>query len=181
MRAKWTSVVYAFYEEAEIRYKDDRRQHSFKCSNRGCKVRVNRFLDTKDAASTSNLRRHVLDCWGPELLKTAQEMSDRAEVREKIVKSVLTTGTITAHFERKQGAVTYRNRPFTRAETRTEIVKWVCECARPFNIVKDPGFLVLMKTGRPNYYIPSPSTVARDVKAIFARTRNRVAKMLQVS
>lgn len=36
-----------------------------------------------------------------------------------------------------------------------------------------------MKTGRPEYYIPSPSTVSRDVKLVFARTRQRIAKMLQ--
>ena len=131
----------------------------------------------------SNLRRHILDCWpgGADLLKAVQDIGNWGEAREKVVKSILTTGTITAHFKWKQGAITYRNRPFTCAETRTEIVKWVCECTRPFKIVKDPGFLVLMKTGRPNYYIPSPSTVAHDVKEVFAWTRNRIAKMLQVS
>jgi hypothetical protein len=36
-----------------------------------------------------------------------------------------------------------------------------------------------MKTGRPDHYIPSPSTVSRDVKTVFARTRKRMAKMLQ--
>jgi hypothetical protein len=51
---------------------------------------------------------------------------------------------------------------------------------RPFNIVKDHGFNCLMKTGRPNYYLPSGSTVACDVKTVFARTRQRIAKMLQV-
>ena len=51
---------------------------------------------------------------------------------------------------------------------------------RPFEIVKDRGFLSLMKTGRPGYYVPSPSTVSRDVKQVFARTRARVAEMLQV-
>jgi len=38
-----------------------------------------------------------------------------------------------------------------------------------------------MKTGRPEYYIPSPSTVSRDVRMVFARTRQRIASMLQVS
>jgi hypothetical protein len=37
-----------------------------------------------------------------------------------------------------------------------------------------------MKTGRPEYYIPSPSTVSRDVKKVFAKVRNRIARMLQV-
>ncbi|PIL33222.1 hypothetical protein GSI_04672 [Ganoderma sinense ZZ0214-1] len=179
MQKKWNVPIYAFYEEAEIRYKDGRRQHSFKCSKRGCSVHVNRFLDKKDASSTSNLHRHATDCWGPVVMKAAKEVANRNEAREKIVQSLLTSGTITAHFERRKGKITYSHQPHTRAETRLEIAKWVCESVRPFNIVKDPGFLVLMKTGRPNYYIPSPSTVAHDVKTIFARTRKRIARLLQ--
>jgi hypothetical protein len=37
-----------------------------------------------------------------------------------------------------------------------------------------------MKTGRPEYYIPSASTVSRDVKQVFTKVRGRIAKMLQV-
>jgi hypothetical protein len=37
-----------------------------------------------------------------------------------------------------------------------------------------------MKTGRPECYIPSAETVSRDVKDVFVRVRERVAKMLQV-
>jgi hypothetical protein len=36
-----------------------------------------------------------------------------------------------------------------------------------------------MKTGRPEYYIPSPSTVSRDVKKVFVNVRKHIAKMLQ--
>jgi len=38
-----------------------------------------------------------------------------------------------------------------------------------------------MKTGRPEMYIPSPSTVSRDVKLVFAKTHKQIAKMLQVN
>lgn len=59
-------------------------------------------------------------------------------------------------------------------------MRWVAESNRPLIIVADRGFNALMKTGRPHFYIPSPSTVARDVRLIFARTRQRIAIMLQV-
>jgi hypothetical protein len=59
-------------------------------------------------------------------------------------------------------------------------VRWVSESKRPFNIVQDPRFKVLMKTGRPEYCLPLPATVSRDVKKVFARVRNRVAKILKV-
>jgi len=63
---------------------------------------------------------------------------------------------------------------------RIEIAKWIAKGQRPFSIVEDDGFKSLMKTGCPDYYIPSQYTVARDVKPIFKKTRKRVAKMLQV-
>jgi hypothetical protein len=63
---------------------------------------------------------------------------------------------------------------------RAEIVRWVAESKRPFQIVKDRAFQTLMKTGRPGYQIPSPVTVSRDVKQVFLRVRNRIAKILQV-
>lgn len=59
-------------------------------------------------------------------------------------------------------------------------MKWVSESMRPFNIVEDDGFKTLMKTGRPEYYLPSRRTVVRDVKEVFKKTRKRIAKMLQV-
>lgn len=34
-----------------------------------------------------------------------------------------------------------------------------------------------MKTGRPSCYVPSPSTVARDVKTVFGNTRQRISEM----
>lgn len=36
-----------------------------------------------------------------------------------------------------------------------------------------------MKTRQPEYHIPSPVTVSRDVKRVFANTWKRIAKMLQ--
>ncbi len=60
-------------------------------------------------------------------------------------------------------------------------MRWVAESYRPFAIAKDPGFLRLMLSGRPTYYIPSPTTISRDLKLIFAIVRKRLSRMLQVS
>ena len=51
---------------------------------------------------------------------------------------------------------------------------------RPFQIVNDRGFRSLMKTGRPQYYIPSAETLSRDVKHVFLRVREHIAKALKV-
>jgi len=52
---------------------------------------------------------------------------------------------------------------------------------RSMKIVDDPGFHRLMKTGRPQYKIPSARTVARDVHVVFRRVKERITKMLRVS
>ncbi|KAJ6468760.1 hypothetical protein C8R45DRAFT_772265, partial [Mycena sanguinolenta] len=37
----------------------------------------------------------------------------------------------------------------------------------------------LMKSGRPSTYIPSPRTIARDVKLLFKKTKERIRKRFQ--
>jgi hypothetical protein len=118
------------------------------------------------------MRRHVASCWGKEALAACDSAADDKEVRNKIAPDILRNGSITAAFERKaNGKRTYSNRPLTRAETKAEIVRWVCESLHPFDIVSDTHFLVLMKTGHPEFYIPSPWTVSRDVRLVFVCTR----------
>ncbi|KAF5332362.1 hypothetical protein D9758_016948 [Tetrapyrgos nigripes] len=99
----------------------------------------------------------------------------------KSARRYLRDGNITTAFKRvgKKGTVTYSHCTHTSWETRAEIVHWVSESGRPFAIVKDRGFQSLMKTGRPGYYLPHPTTVARDVKTVFAKTHQQIASMLQ--
>jgi uncharacterized DUF497 family protein len=146
---------------------------------KGCETRIRRFVDRD--TSTSNLIKHAKKCWGEDTVTAASTAKDAKEVRDKVVGSILKNGSLTASFEIKgKGKVRYSHRQHTKAETRGEIVKWVSESLRPFQIVHDDGFHTLMKTGRPGYYIPSPTTVSRDVRHVFARTRIRIASMLQV-
>jgi hypothetical protein len=89
-------------------------------------------------------------------------------------------GSITEAFQRAgKGKVTYSHRQHTTTQSRAEIVRWVAESKRPFKIVSDRGFQSLMKTGRPEYHIPSEHTVSRDVKQAFVHARKRIANILQ--
>ncbi|KIK78545.1 hypothetical protein PAXRUDRAFT_40912, partial [Paxillus rubicundulus Ve08.2h10] len=158
---EWTSPIYAFFDATpQILTIDGWQVHEFKCSAWGCKVKIQCYLDKKDVRSTGNMQKHVKGCWGPEVLPATDSAKDANEVCKNIVGSILCTGSITAEFERKgKGKVVYSHRQHTHTETR--------------------HFQSLMKTGRPEYFIPSPLTVSRDVKLVFARTHQRVAKMLQ--
>ena len=121
---EWNSPIYAFfYPKPTIETNDNRRAHAFRCMAKGCKVRIRRFLDKKDACSTGNMRKHAKVCWGDEVLKAADDAKNAEEVRTKIVASVLRNRSITASFERKgKGRVTYSHRQHTKSETR-----WVIE------------------------------------------------------
>ncbi|KAJ3574247.1 hypothetical protein NP233_g1903 [Leucocoprinus birnbaumii] len=179
----WNSSIYGFYDPIPaIDEIDGRRVHIFSCSASGCKHKIRRYLDKNDRCSTSNLHDHAKKCWGDEVVKRAQAIKDLNHVRQTIGKIKNNPdGDITAMFSRaeEKGAITYSHRQHTTEQARAEIVRWVAESMRPFSIVEDQGFQVLMKTGRPMYRIPSAVTVGRDVKHVFKKTKKRIGKMLR--
>ncbi|RDX53603.1 hypothetical protein OH76DRAFT_1320664, partial [Lentinus brumalis] len=155
---RWKSPVYPFYKEKVkiVKVSPTKIGHVFTCAKPGCNFKSTRYLDTKDATSTSNLRDHALACWGPEILAAADEAKTHANARP-MVTAFGRSGTITKIFKRiGKGKVSYSARQHTSVETR-----------------------YLMKTGRPEYKIPSPSTVSRDVRRVFAKCRARIARMLR--
>ena len=116
------------------------------------------------------------------MVSTVDNAKNVNEAHEGVVKGLLTTGSITAAFEKSgKGKVTFSHRQHTKMEAKAEIIHWVSENTRPFKIVSNRGFQSLMKTGRPNYYIPSPSTISRDVKRVFVKCQERIVKMLKAS
>ncbi|KAF6742603.1 hypothetical protein DFP72DRAFT_766283, partial [Ephemerocybe angulata] len=177
--------VYAFFKPDPVfQHIDNRPCHVFTCAAAHCRNPTNtvrRYLDTKDSNSTSSLRKHAEKCWGAEALKAAQSAADANTVRSSgILASGSFSGAIDKIFERLgKGKVTYSHRAHTKVESRAECVHWVAESLRPVGIVGDRGFLSIAKTGRPDHYIPSPSTVSRDLKNSFVKCRTRIAKYLQ--
>src|SRR5258705_13691968 len=60
------------------------------------------------------------------------------------------------------------------------IARWVSESMRPFSIVKDRGLRWLCRTGRPHFYLPDRTTVAKDVKFLHGWSERQLAEELQV-
>ncbi|KAF8867748.1 hypothetical protein BD779DRAFT_1615823 [Infundibulicybe gibba] len=172
----WNAPVYAFFQlRPAVETINGRRSHVFQCAAKSClnKSRgVRRFLDKGDSKSTGNMLKHARKCWGADTIQAATLAKDADAVRAITIRGVLHAGSITAMFKRKGNTITYSHKQHTRKESKAEIVRWVCESMRPFEIVADRGFQSLMKTGRPEYYIPSPSTV-------FVKAWVRMAKMLK--
>ena len=202
----WSTPIYAFFRPIPtIEHVNNRRAHVFECNAKQCKGKgrndgrnIRRYLGTADAMSTSNLKRHTKGCWGEEMVEAASSVKDVHAACLVLAKPNLKDGSITAAFERVgKEKVTYSHRQHTKTESRcvmlqlirqlliyrldrAEFVWWVSESMRSFQTVKDRGFQSIMKTGRPGYYIPSPETISCDVKKVFVRCRERIAKMLQV-
>ncbi|KAI6039697.1 hypothetical protein EDC04DRAFT_2867899 [Pisolithus marmoratus] len=176
----WKAPIYAFYSPVPIiEHISGRCCHVFKCLTKSCKHCVWCFLDTGDRASTSNMWKHVKSCWGENILKAVNEAAG-LDIARDVIKNYTINGSITMTFEQKgKGKLTYSHQQHTKAEVCVEIVRWVAENLQPYEIMKDRGFQSLMKTGRPEYYLPHPSTVSHDVKIVFAKTWNRIAKILQ--
>ncbi|KIK78120.1 hypothetical protein PAXRUDRAFT_164853, partial [Paxillus rubicundulus Ve08.2h10] len=158
----WTSPIYTFFKpRPQILEVDSCGTHKFKCSACGCKVKIWHYLDMKDAQLTGNMLLHVKICLSTEILPHADNVKNAKEVQMNIVGSILWMGSVSAAFKRK-GKVVYSHQQHTHTKTRMEIVHWVSESLCPFRIV----FQSLVKTGRPEYYSPSPLTVSQDVKLI---------------
>ena len=102
LKKTWTSCVYAFFHsEPKIEKVNRRWSHVFRCWGKGCKATIHQFLDTTDAHSTDNMRKHVraCPCWGDVALTAADSAANADEVRTKIVSGILKNGSITEAFE----------------------------------------------------------------------------------
>ncbi|PPQ84551.1 hypothetical protein CVT26_002898 [Gymnopilus dilepis] len=162
---KWNTPVYAFFKpRPAIAYVEGRKVHVFECGASHCKCKTHamqRYIDTGDVSSTSNLCWHATQCWGEEAIAAVQETCNLQGSQEVLSGIKEVNGSITAALERVgKEKVTYSHRQHTKAESRAEFVCWVVESKHPFQIAKDRGFCSLMKTGQLECYIPSPETIS---------------------
>ncbi|KAJ3965122.1 hypothetical protein EV361DRAFT_763883, partial [Lentinula raphanica] len=155
------SSVYAFFDaEPEIEFENDEVSPEylvFRCSHCGTKIRQG--INTSDKGSTGNVSRHARKCWGDEAFNAAKDSS-----LEKARAAVRTFG------KKSQGKLT------AALKTTKSWPKMNATRKIPAGQVTDPW-----KKGRPNHYVPSKETVARDVKKLYQMTKAKLAEELQSS
>jgi hypothetical protein len=61
------------------------------------------------------------------------------------------------------------------------IIRWITEANQPLKIVADRQLQDLLIAGRPELMVPSRSTAAHDLKAVYERSADRIKKLLTVS
>ncbi|KAI9456117.1 hypothetical protein BJY52DRAFT_1204843 [Lactarius psammicola] len=167
----WDVPVYVFYKSTpNMEYFNNHKAHVFECAASPCHLKtrfVRRFLYTGDTSSTSNPHRHARVCWGDEALAATDQMCDVKTAHEALRNHNSKNGSITAAFKHVgTGRVTYSHRQHTRIEA--------------YRIVNDRAFCCLMKTGRPDYYIPSVEVLSHDVKNVFVRVCERIVKFQEI-
>lgn len=152
-----------------------------------CKGRtrfVYRATFGSDRSSTSNLRVHAENCWGKETLEAASRVEGGVSATRDLLKGKdnnLRDGTLLSAFKRKtKTKIEYLLRPPVKSEIKANHVLWIVQSNRPPEIVKDPGYLKNMKDGRPHIWVPSPSTIRRDIKVAFVGCHQKLYERLKV-
>ena len=120
LKKEWNAPIYVFFQPTpNLGYDNGQWFHEFICAAKGCKKKIQCYLDMKDAKSTSNLQKHAKQCWGTEAVEAINGMKDVSEAQKSIVGLGHKNGTITAIFERAgKGKVTYSHRQHTKTETK---------------------------------------------------------------
>lgn len=110
MMKHWTSPVYAFYcPIPDIIYVNGQHAHVFRCAATSCKYICWCFLDGPNCSSASNLIKHIKMSWGDSAYKATMDCQHGNEACKSVIKSLMTTGTITMAFNQKgRGKVSYR-------------------------------------------------------------------------
>jgi hypothetical protein len=106
-------LIYTFFKpNVSYQIHNGRPCHFFPCAGRKCKTKaggVRRYQDSKDRASTANLKYHVIGCFGEDAVKTATKDPD----------GKTQNGSIFASFARQgQQPVQYSHRAHTNPEVR---------------------------------------------------------------
>ena len=132
IKKHWKAPIYAFFEaEPLVTYVmdpktgKDKKCYTFCCTNHGCTGCIRHHLDSKDKSSTSNLRKHAKQCWGEDQLKMVDD-SKNIIAAHNAIGQIYQTGTITVHFERKDGSkITYSNKQHTKTEIRYDSISQI--------------------------------------------------------
>jgi hypothetical protein len=116
LKRTWHSPVYTFFklDNVSVRYHKDRLYHFFPCAARRCKTTaggVRRFQDSKDRASTANLRSHAVRCFGEEAVQNGTKGKDIDGSSRSIFSMFARQG---------QKPVHYSHRSHTNTEVRYE-------------------------------------------------------------
>src|SRR6267154_3770633 len=112
IKQSWHSDIYSFFksDNISVQYHNGRLCHFFPCAARKCKTvagGVCCYQDSKDRASTANLRHHALRCFGEEAVHNGTKRANNDGTSGSIFSSFVHQG---------QKPVQYSHRSHTNTE-----------------------------------------------------------------
>ena len=121
LKDHWRLPIYTFFKpDVVFQYHEGRPCHFFPCAAPKCKVHsggVRRYQDSKDKASTANLKHHALRCFGEDAVNAAIAGKKHTNPLRGIF----------ALFARKgKQPVRYSHRVHTNPEVRCILLLYVC-------------------------------------------------------
>ena len=164
----WRSVIYAQYEDPVVeRIDGDGIAQVFICKM--CTHQINRFQDTQDCNSTKALHKHAKACLTPEIYELAMHIDSQVTyARDPLTENQMRYTSMSCAY------VTHLQ------FFRIWCCRWIVRRLRSFQILRDPEFLTLMKTGRPSLWVPSASTARNDTMSLFKQASVQIARHFQV-
>lgn len=163
----WTSSLYDHFHDAVIVYDKDQVKYKFVCKTKYVVMYIS-FID------------HVL------MTCATQITSSRAVVIRN--RRDTSTGNLARHVsacastvvpEHKSIASFAHGSTYTKPSFRYLVAKWIFRNHRPFSIIQDQELMQMLRMLYAKVEVPSPNTVSRDVREVFALSRKQVAKILQ--
>ena len=193
LKNHWQSPIYSFFKpDITLKYYKNHPCHFFKCAAKKCKTRAGGvccFQDSKDRASTANLKSHAIHCFGADAVNAAIDGKKAAEQDGSI-------STLFAHNGKRP--VWYLHRVHSNPEVwykyqfylllillsnthcSVHLIKRITENNWLINIINDHELRDLLMAGHPSIDLPSTTTISRDIKTSFEKCWERIAKLLQV-
>ncbi|KAE9396503.1 hypothetical protein BT96DRAFT_749584, partial [Gymnopus androsaceus JB14] len=159
------SPIYAFYhKDPEIKFDRNNKPKYAKFACTLCCEIKKQGLTGTDMASTGQMKQHAEKCWSKETVRAVYESGDVEKARAELQKhGKMRQSKITLGLKKiKTWAESFSTRPPSKEEI---------QCDRCYRW--------LQQEGQPDRYIPSKETVSRDVKHLYSKTKEKLAKELQ--
>ena len=174
LKNTWRSPIYTFFKpEVTFQIHEGRPCHFFVCAASRCKVHtggVRRFQDSKDKASTANLKHHALRCFGEDAVNAAISGKKAPSLSGSILTLFACKGkqlvkySHCAHTNPEVQLVCFNilfqfMYPHAYCTYSVRLVKWVTENNHPVNIINDRELRNLLTAGRPSTHLPLDDTI----------------------
>ena len=146
------------------------------------------MLSQTTCAAMSNLKSHVVRCFGQHLVKSALKKTQPGGCDESIFAVFTHQGqppikiSHCAHTTEESRWVLHLYFECSHLwNFRAHIARWCAEISHPHRIIKDHQFDILIKAGYPGTSLPSPMTVSHNIRATFECCYEHIDTILKVS